>query len=205
MDRPSGSKPRKNRRRRTLPTSWRQRALEGGSRDGDSPLLPPTTPRNPGVVVGVHPDLDTTNNNTDPNTSPNTELCRPASELLEHQHREPAAIAQHLEHFLRHHAAWRIVSDYGPDLVNQVLQELPHTDGVNNPAGWLNWRVKALANGAAPMPPPASPQDKYEQDYARKKEQDRSKYLDAYRQRHGGDPWELDPVTDPEPEQSSLE
>lgn len=164
MARQRGSRATNKSRRRTLPTSPLQKALEPGSQDDlrpegapFSPLQPPVTPVVGGV--GVSPDLDNNNNNI---PSPNAEFCRPDSEPLEYQHRELAAIAQHLEHFLRHHAAWSVVSEYGPDLVNAALQELPHTDGVNNPAGWLNWRVKELARGVPPMPAPQAKKDRHQ-------------------------------------------
>jgi hypothetical protein len=67
--------------------------------------------------------------------------------------------------------ARRLVAAVGITAINQALQELPQQTELRNRAGWVTWRAKSLATGAAPLPKPLTRAEqelaKHRRDYER--------------------------------------
>jgi hypothetical protein len=70
--------------------------------------------------------------------------------------------------------ARRLVAAVGITAINQALQELPQQGELRNRAGWVTWRAKTLAAGAAPLPKPMT-----------RHQIEQAKHLADYRRRWG--------------------
>lgn len=133
-------------KKRSKSASWAQRALEPGSQDP----FPPDPPTNVDVVGSSGP-LPNTNQST--TTPPGTgEICAgPDLEELDHSHQDAGALAHHLQAFLGHSWPTTLIDRYGIELVNIALSDLANSDDISSPPAFLNWRLKQLAAGSAPI------------------------------------------------------
>jgi hypothetical protein len=89
------------------------------------------------------------------NENEKLETCHgPHEEPVEYAHSTKRAVAQHLELFLAHSFAHKLLKQYGVARVNQALAELPSQRGLKNEAGWLNTRVQAIRGGSGKVSRP---------------------------------------------------
>lgn len=182
--------PKRTGPRLTTPTN--QRSLDPGSQDAAT-RKPPSRKRRPPLTTPGGGDLSISDSlsinrstTTPPPTPPPENSCagRPA-ERVSYQHNDPAALIQHLQIFLAHRGAADLVMTHGVTHVNTALAELPHAGRMKNPAGWLTWRVRRLAQGAAPLTNDTA--------------QNPRRYLDEFHRRRGRLPWEPQTEKDVDP------
>ena len=181
-------KPARRQRRR----SPLQKAFEPGSQDSISPL---TTP-----VVVVVPDP--VPKDDPPTTKPGTRArarthtanlsgkiapgcAGPGWEDKDFQHAEDIDLVLHLQTFFQHTWAERFVEDFGRRMINQALAEIPSWRGVKMPAAFLVMRVRALSQGALPIP--AAPVEAHRPDGTSR---DPETYIKEYVRRRGHMPGE---------------
>lgn len=184
MASPSGRKAAKSNRRRTLPTSPLQKALEPGSQDDLRPESPSfhLHDDDDGRRSAPHDDdeinsLLSSSSSSSSSSRASAENCLgPGAEDPAFAHGDPAAVAAHLEAFLHHQSAWSLLNQCGLQAVNDALSELPYPNSVHSPPGFFTVRARAIANGGKPIRKTRSHDD------------EGSKYLEEYQRRRGTSP-----------------
>lgn len=154
------ARPRRPRRRSAL-----QKALEPGTLD----FTPLTTPV---VVVASDPPPidDPTTNKPGAGARERTHTANLSGKVTpgcagqgwedqDFQHAEDIDLVLHLQIFFQHTWAGRFVEEFGRRMINQALAEIPSWRGVKMPAAFLVMRVRALSQGALPIPPPTRDRD----------------------------------------------
>ena len=181
MARQSGRKATAKHRRRTLPTSPLQKALEPGSQDDLRPESPPfhlhdddddrrSAPHDVDDVL----DSLISSSSLPSSSRASTENCLgPDAEDPTFAHGDPAAVVAHLEAFLGHQAAWPLLKNCGIEAVNGALSELPYSSTVHSPPGFFTERARAIAKGAKPIVKPS------------RRDDDRNKHVEEYERRRG--------------------
>ena len=177
--------PRRRRRRR----SPLQKALEPGTLD----FTPLTTPV---VVVVPDPAPKDDPTTTKPGTRARTHTANLSGKVApgcagqgwedrDFQHAEEIDLVLHLQIFFSHTWAERFVEEFGRRMINQALGEIPSWRGVKMPAAFLVNRVRAMSQGALPIPP--APAETHRPDGTHR---DPEVYLKEYVRRRGHLPGE---------------
>lgn len=193
---PERSKPARggSRRKKTSPL---QKPFEPGSQDELPPL---TTP----VVVVEDPDPGIDPTTTIPGgrarehvgethtarlmRRPEKGCAGPGWETEDHQHQDAGEVARHLELFFAHTWPDDFVREFGVNLVNAALAEIPSWKGIKRPAAYLTRRVRALSQGALPIDAQAARPERYTQ------AANPEAYIAEYVRRRGHLPWEEPPA-----------
>lgn len=90
------------------------------------------------------------------------------------QHAEDIDLVLHLQVFFSHTWADRFVEEFGREMINLALREIPSWRGVKVPAAFLVNRVRAISQGALPLidPPdrrPAVNPETYVKEFVRRR------------------------------------